>query len=142
MKTYIARKQDVEARKWYLADAKGKILGRLAVKVARILMGKNKPIYTPFVDCGDGVVVINAKNVVVTGRKLSQKKYTTYSGYPGGLKIKNMETMLKDKPEEVFRHAVKGMLPKNKLGDRMFSRLKVYIGAEQPHNSQSLLALE
>ena len=135
MKTTMVSKRDI-LRKYYLVDAEGMILGRLASKVALILSGKRKVDHTPHVDNGDFVVVINASKIAVTGLKLSQKLYTHYSGYPSGLKIKNLETVLKTKPTEVIRHAVRGMLPKNKLGSRMITRLKVYAGQEHPHVSQ------
>ena len=135
MKTTVLNKKDVK-RKYYLVDAKGKILGRLATKIALFLSGKNKKDHTPHVDNGDFVVVLNAAKIAVTGLKLQQKLYTNYSGYPGGLKTKNLETLLETKPTEVIRHAVKGMLPKNKLGSRMIVRLKVYAGSEHPHAAQ------
>jgi len=142
MKTYTTKESDISQKRWYLADAKGKVLGRLAGKIARTLTGKGKSIYTPHLDCGDGVIVINAKDIVVTGKKLLQKKYTSYSGYPGGLKVKTLETMLEERPTEVIRHAVKGMLPKNKLGRGMLSRLKVYPASEHPHEAQMPIPLE
>ena len=135
MKTTLLNKKDVK-RKYYLLDAEGKILGRLAGKIALLLSGKRKKDHTPSVDNGDFVVVINAASITVTGAKLKQKIYTRYSGYPSGLKIKNLETLLRTKPTEAVRHAVKGMLPKNKLGRRMISRLKLYKGPEHPHQAQ------
>ena len=137
----MAKSKEV-TRKWYLVDAEGKVLGRLATQIAMILRGKTKPTYTPHVDTGDQVIVINASEVAVTGRKLKQKLYRTYSGYPGGLKEKNLETMLKKKPEEVIIRAVKGMLPHNKLGRKMLRKLKVYKGASHPHQAQKLEVLE
>lgn len=137
----MAKQEDVR-RKWYLIDAKGKILGRLASRIAMILSGKTKAIYTPHVDTGDEVIVINAKDVAVTGKKLDDKLYRSYSGYPGGLKEKNLETMLERKPEEVIVKAVKGMLPHNKLGRKMLKRLKVYEGPTHPHQAQRPEALE
>ena len=141
MKTYMAKSKEV-IRKWYLVDAEGKVLGRLATRIAMILRGKTKAIYTPHVDTGDQVIVINASKVAVTGRKLKQKLYRTYSGYPGGLKEKNLETMLKKKPEEVIIRAVKGMLPHNKLGRKMLRKLKVYRGASHPHQAHRPEILE
>ncbi len=137
----MAKSKEV-TRKWYLVDAEGKVLGRLATRIAMILRGKTKAIYTPHVDTGDQVIVINASKVAVTGRKLKQKLYRTYSGYPGGLKEKNLETMLKKKPEEVIIRAVKGMLPHNKLGRKMLRKLKVYKGASHPHQAHRPEVLE
>lgn len=136
MATDFITKKDID-RKYYLIDAEGRVLGRLATQIALLLSGKRKTTYTPNVDNGDFVVVVNTSRVKVTGLKLQQKVYTSYSGYPGGLKTKNLETLLKTKPIEVIRHAVKGMLPKNKLGSRMITRLKVYAGPEHPHAAQS-----
>jgi len=135
MKTTLITEKDIK-RKYYLVDAEGAILGRLASKIALLLSGKRKVDCTLHVDNGDFVVVVNAGKVAVTGLKLSQKLYTHYSGYPSGLKTKNLETLLETKPTEAVRHAVKGMLPKNKLGSRMITRLKVYAGPEHPHASQ------
>lgn len=136
MKTAQANKRDVK-RKYYLVDAKGKILGRLATEVALLISGKRKVNYTPNVDGGDFVVVVNAAKVAVTGAKLEQKIYTHYTGYPSGLRVKNLKTLLKTKPTEVIRHAVKGMVPKNKLGSRMITRLKIYAGPGHPHQAQN-----
>jgi len=136
MSTIVLNKKDVK-RKYYLVDAEGKVLGRLATKIALLLSGKRKKDHTPHVDNGDFVVVVNAAKVAVTGLKAQQKLYTNYSGYPGGLKTKNLETLLETKPAEVIRRAVKGMLPKNKLGSRMIVRLKVYAGSEHPHVAQA-----
>jgi len=136
MKTMLVNERDVK-RKYYLADAEGRILGRLATQIALLLSGKRKRDHTPHVDNGDFVVVVNAAKVAVTGGKLEQKLYTRYSGYPGGLKIKNLETLLRTDPTEAVRHAVKGMLPKNKLGSRMIARLKIYKGPEHPHQAQA-----
>ncbi len=141
MKTYSAREEDIE-RQWYVVDAQGKTLGRLSSEIARILRGKHKPIYTPHVDCGDYVVVINAEKVWTTGRKLDQKIYYRHSGYPGGLKEITLREQLGRFPERVIEHAVKGMLPKNRLGRRMFKKLKVYAGAEHPHAAQQPQPLE
>ena len=135
MKTTIINKKDVK-RKYYLVDAEGRILGRLATKVASLLTGKLKRDYTPHVDNGDFVVVVNAGKVSVTGSKLEDKLYSYYSGYPSGLKTKSLATVLKTKPTEALRHAVKGMLPKNRLGSRMLTRLKLYAGPGHPHEAQ------
>ena len=134
-KTYIAKKGEVE-RKWYLIDAKDKTLGRLASKIAVILMGKHKPQYTPHVDCGDFVVVINADKVKLTGAKWEKKIYYWHSGYLGGLKSRTAKEMLERKPEFLIYHAVKGMLPKNNLARRMIKKLKVYAGENHPHQAQ------
>ena len=134
MKTYLAKDSEV-TRNWFVVDANDKILGRLATQVATVLRGKHKTSFTPHVDCGDGVVVINAKNIKVTGRKMEQKLYKFYSGYPGGLKEKNLDTMLRNKPTKVIRLAVKNMLPKNKIGRQMIKRLKVY--ADDKHEQQA-----
>ncbi len=141
MKTYSAREENIE-RQWYVVDAQGKTLGRLSSEIAKILRGKHKPIYTPHVDCGDYVVVINAEKVWTTGRKLDQKIYYRHSGYPGGLKKTTLREQLNKFPERVIEHAVKGMLPKNRLGRRMFKKLKVYAGAEHPHAAQQPQPLE
>ena len=141
MKSYIAKPAEVE-RKWYVVDAEGKTLGRLASQVATILRGKNKPIYTPHVDCGDNVIVINAEKIAVTGKKLTDKLYVTYSGFPGGKKEVMLKDMLANKPEEVIRHAVKGMLPDGKLGRQMFKKLHVYAGPDHKHEAQNPETLE
>ena len=141
MKSYIAKPAEVE-RKWYVVDAEGKTLGRLASQVATILRGKNKPIYTPHVDCGDNVIVINAEKIAVTGKKLTDKLYVTYSGFPGGKKEVMLKDMLANKPEEVIRHAVKGMLPDGKLGRQMFKKLHVYAGPDHKHEAQKPEVLE
>ncbi|MBL7156969.1 MAG: 50S ribosomal protein L13 [Candidatus Omnitrophica bacterium] len=135
MKTTHVKKADVK-HAWYLVDARDKILGRLATKIASLLKGKHKPEYSPHVDLGDGVVVINSEKIRVTGKKLQEKQYKRFSGYPGGLKLEPMEHLLKRRPHEVLRHAVSGMLPKNKLGRRMIKRLKVYAGGKHPHTAQ------
>jgi len=136
MKTSLTNKKDID-RKHYLIDAENQILGRLAVKAAILLSGKRKIDYTSNVDNGDFVVVVNAVKIAVTGDKPQAKTYTSFSGYPGGFKIKTLERVLKTRPTEVIRHAVKGMLPKNKLGSRMITRLKIYAGPEHPHTAQS-----
>ncbi len=141
MKTFMQRKEDVQ-REWYLVDATGKTLGRLASEIAKILMGKHKPTYTPHVDGGDFVVVVNAEKIHATGKKLNQKIYYRHTGYPGGLKQATLREMLEKKPEEVIRLAVRGMLPKNKLRDRRMKRLKVYAGPEHPHKAQNPKPLE
>jgi len=135
MKTISAKKETV-TRKWILIDAQGKVLGRVAALVAHILRGKHKPIYTPHVDTGDFVVVVNADKIVLTGKKLTDKIYYSYSGYPGGLKETPAGKLLAEKPEELFRMAVKGMLPKNSLGKAMLKKLKVYRGNSHPHEAQ------
>lgn len=135
MKTFSAKKEEI-TRAWHLIDAEGQVLGRLAVQVAVLLRGKNKPIFTPHVDTGDHVVVVNAEKVVLTGDKLRQKMYRRHSGYPGGLKEIAAGTLLREKPERVVTLAVTGMLPKNKLGKHMATKLRVYRGAEHPHEAQ------
>ena len=134
--SYIAKPADVK-RDWYVVDAEGKTLGRLATEIATILRGKNKPTFTPHVDGGDFVIVVNAEKVVLTGKKLTQKYYRYHKGYVGGLKEISYKEMMEKKPEEVVAHAVSGMLPKNKLRDRMMTRLRVYRGAEHPHAAQN-----
>lgn len=136
MKSYIAKPAEVE-RKWYVIDAEDKTLGKIASEVASILRGKKKPIYTPHVDTGDYVIVINAEKVRVTGKKEEQKIYKSHSGYPGGLKETTLRELRAKKPEEIIRHAVKGMMPKGKLGRQMFKKLKVYAGPEHPHAAQN-----
>lgn len=128
--------KDESKQKWYMVDAEGKVLGRLAVEVARILYGKHKPIFRKDLDTGDGVIVINAAKVKITGKKLEDKTYERFSGYPDGLKVETLETVLKKKPEYVIMHAVKGMLPKNKVGRHAFGKLKVYAGSEHQHTAQ------
>ena len=134
-KTYIPKKEEIK-RSWYLVDAKEKTLGRLAARVAGILRGKHKPNFTPHLDTGDGVIVINASKIRVTGRKLKQKIYRRYSGYPGGLKEIPLSNLLKKKPEVVFKLAVKRMLPKGSLGRIIFRKLRVYSNEQHPHISQ------
>jgi len=141
MKTFMLKKEDVQ-RDWYLVDATGKTLGRLASEIAKILMGKHKPTYTPHVDNGDFVVVVNAEKIHVTGKKLEKKIYYWHTGYPGGLKSATLKELLQKKPTEVIRLAVRGMLPKNKLRDRRMKRLKVYAGPEHPHKAQNPKPLE
>lgn len=141
MKTYVAKKKDIR-RKWYLIDAQDKVLGRLASQVASILRGKHKPIFTPNVDTGDGVIIVNAKKIKVTGKKMKEKLYRSYSGYPGGLKEKRLETLMEEKPTEAVRLAVKRMLPKGPLGRQMFRKLKVYADSEHAHSAQKPEVLE
>ena len=135
MKSYIAKPSDID-RKWYVIDAEGKTLGKLAVEAAMILRGKKKPTYTPHIDTGDYVIVINAEKVAVTGKKETDKVYKRHSGYPGGLKEATLGELREKKPEDIIYHAVKGMMPKGKLGRQMFKKLKVYAGPEHPHAAQ------
>ena len=139
--TKSMREQDVE-RSWYVVDAQGKTLGRLTSQIASILRGKHKPEYTPHVDCGDYVIVVNAEKIYVTGQKMSQKKYYRHSGYPGGLKEITLRDQLQKFPNRVIESAVRGMLPKNRLGRQMFKKLKVYTGATHPHEAQQPKVLE
>ncbi len=141
MKTYSARKEDV-ARDWYLVNADGKALGRLAAEIAKRLRGKHKPVYTPHIDTGDFIVVVNADKVALTGKKLTDKIYYHHTGYPGGLKSVTAGKMLEEKPEDLLLGAVKGMLPKNSLGRQMLKKLKVYRGDRHPHKAQMLKPLE
>jgi large subunit ribosomal protein L13 len=141
MKTYTAKPHEIE-QAWYLVDAEGKTLGRLATQIAGLLRGKGKPQYTPHVDTGDFVVVVNAERIHVTGNKLEQKLYYRHSGYPGGLRVRTLEEQLARRPEEVIRKAVKGMLPKNKLAARQIVKLKVYAGPDHPHEAQNPVAIE
>jgi large subunit ribosomal protein L13 len=136
MKSYMARPLEVE-RRWYVVDAEGQTLGRLATELARVLRGKNKPQYTPHVDTGDFVVVVNAERVVVTGRKAEQKLYRRHSGYPGGLKTTTYEQMMERQPTEILRKAVKGMMPKTRLARQQLRKLKIYAGPEHPHAAQN-----
>ena len=135
MKTFMPKAADI-TRKWYVVDAEGLALGRVASQVANILRGKNKPIYTPNVDTGDFVIVINCEKVILTGKKLDQKIYYKHSGYVGGLKETKYRKLLAEKPEEALRHAVVGMLPKGPLGRQMAKKLKIYAGAEHEHAAQ------
>ncbi len=141
MKTYVAKPADVE-RSWYIVDAEGQTLGRLASQVAAVLRGKHKTTFTPHVDCGDYVVVINAEKIHVTGQRLTQKKYYRHSGYPGGLSEISLADQLERFPTRPVEAAVKGMLPKNKLGRKMFKKLKVYAGSEHPHAAQQPVPME
>lgn len=135
MSTYMAKAEEVE-RRWYVLDATGRPLGRLAAEAARILRGKHKPTFTPHVDCGDHVIIVNAAKVTLTGNKLRDKYYYRHTGYPGGLKAVDYRTFLAQKPEEAVRKAVVGMLPHNRLGAKMAKKLKVYAGPEHPHEAQ------
>ena len=140
-KSFMAKENEVDKR-WYVVDAAGLVVGRLATELADRLRGKHKPIFTPHNDTGDFIVVVNCDKVRLTGRKLEQKLYTRYSGFIGGLKQTTAKTMLSSKPREVLMHAVKGMLPKNSLGRRQLKKLKVYAGAEHPHSAQKPERLE
>jgi len=140
-KTYSAKAEDIE-RTWYVVDAEGKTLGRLATEVARISRGKHKPIYTPHVDTGDYVIIVNADKVRVTGKRLDQKKYYRHSGYMGGLKETTLRTMLDKHPERVLQLAVKGMMPKNRLGRAVIKKLKVYATPDHPHAAQKPQPME
>lgn len=141
MKTFMASPATIE-RKWYVIDAQGQTLGRLSSEIAKILRGKNKPTYTPFLDTGDNVIVVNAEKVKVTGKKLEQKIYFSHSDYPGGMRETTLKEMLDKKPTEVITLAVKGMLPKGPLGRSMITKLHVYAGPEHPHAAQKPEALE
>lgn len=135
MSTQVAKSADIK-RDWFVIDLEGQVLGRAATEIARILRGKHKAIYTPSVDTGDFVIVLNADKVTLTGKKMADKMYYQHSLYPGGLRSINAEKLLDKKPEDLIRKAVKGMLPKNKLGRQMFKKLKVYAGADHPHTAQ------
>jgi large subunit ribosomal protein L13 len=135
MKTFVPKKNEIE-RKWWLIDADGKVLGRLATEISILLQGKRNPEFVKFMDSGDFVVVVNAEKVVITGKKLEQKKYYSHSGYPGGIREKTLKELLEKNPEDVLRKAVRGMIPKNKLGHAMYKKLKVYTGPNHPHEAQ------
>ncbi len=141
VKTYAVKAGEIQ-RDWYVVDAEGQTLGRLATQIARILRGKHKPIFSPHLDVGDYVIVVNAEKVRVTGQKMSQKMYYRYSGYPGGLKATPLAEVLARHPTRAIEHAVKGMLPRNRLGRAMFRKLKVYKGPEHPHQAQQPRKLE
>ena len=141
MKTYQAKKEEVD-HQWYLVNAEGKVLGRLATDLAKILRGKNKPAFTPHVDTGDFVIVVNTGKVVLTGKKMKDKIYYHHTGYPGGIKEISAEKLLAKKPTEMLRIAVKGMLPKNSLGRQMLQKLKIYAGPDHPHEAQKPVPLE
>lgn len=135
MKTYTAKPGDIQ-RQWYVVDAEGKTLGRLATEVATLLRGKHKPMYTPTIDCGDFVIVVNAEKVRVSGKKYESKTYTHHTGWPGGFRQTTFRKLIETKPERVIEHAIRGMLPHSKLGRAQYGKLKVYAGAEHPHASQ------
>jgi len=141
MKTMMAKESQIE-RKWYVVDAEGKVLGRLATEVASILKGKKKPIYTPHVDTGDYVVIINAEKIKVTGKKAAQKLYRHHTGFIGGLKEVSYKSMMEKHPDRILKHAIKGMLPKNTLGRQMLKKLKVYVGPEHKNQAQMPEVLE
>jgi len=141
MVSYMAKSEEVK-KDWWVIDASDQTLGRLASNIATILRGKNKPTYTPNVDTGDFVVVVNAEKIVVTGKKLTDKMYNSHSGYPGGLKTTSLEKLLKEKPARVIENAVWGMIPRNTLGRKQITKLKVYAGAEHPHQAQQPKALK
>jgi large subunit ribosomal protein L13 len=141
MKTVSAKKEEVQ-HEWYLVDATDKILGRLATQIANVLRGKNKPIFTPHVDTGDFIIVTNAEKVKLTGKKLENKRYYRHSGYPGGFRVRTAQEVLKKKPEDLIMLAVKGMLPKNRLGSKLLTKLKVYAGKAHPHEAQQPKVLE
>jgi large subunit ribosomal protein L13 len=134
-KTFVTKNEDIQ-REWYVVDASGRTLGRLATEIARVLRGKHKPTYSPSVDVGDFVVVVNAEKVYVTGRKLDRKIYYRHTGYPGGLKERTLREQLRRRPTRVIELAVRGMLPRNRLGRKMYRKLKVYAGASHPHAAQ------
>jgi large subunit ribosomal protein L13 len=141
VKTYSAKKSDIE-REWHLVDATDQTLGRMASQIATVLRGKHKPYFTPHVDCGDFVVVVNAEKVYVTGNRMEEKLYHRHSGYPGGMKVATLREMLAQKPEQVITEAVRRMLPKNTLGRQMLKKLKVYAGPDHPHGAQNPEPLE
>ena len=141
MRTYVATPKTIDS-KWHVIDAEGRVLGRIATAAARVLQGKHKPTYTPFIDTGDHVVVVNAAKVKLTGRKEDQKLYQRHSGYPGGLREDRAKVVRAVKPERMMEEAVRGMLPKSKLGDAMFRKLKVYSGDKHPHTAQSPTVFE
>ena len=141
MRTYFPKQGDIEPR-WFVIDAEGKVLGRISTEIARIISGKNKPTYTPFLDTGDHVIVINAEKVLLTGRKETDKFYRSHSLYPGGLKEKAARFVRAEKPEQMIEEAVWGMLPKNKIGRKMLKKLKVYRGTAHPHQAQKPEALD
>ncbi|MFQ5706868.1 MAG: 50S ribosomal protein L13 [bacterium] len=141
MKTFVAKPHEIE-RKWYVVNAEGQVLGRLASQIATILRGKHKPIFTPHVDTGDHVIIINAEKIRVTGRKSQNKTYFRYSGYPGGGRIDTFADLIKKHPERILEKAIWGMLPHNKLGRKMYKKLKVYSGNKHPHQAQNPEQLE
>lgn len=141
MKTFVLRQEDIQ-REWFLVDAEGQTLGRLASLIARVLRGKHKPTYTPYLDMGDFVIVINADKIQVTGRKMDQKMYYRHSGYMGGLKDRNLREQFERHPEDVIKLAVKGMLPRNRLSRQIIKKLKIYAGPEHPHQAQQPRVME
>ena len=141
MKTYVATPTDRE-RDWLVVDAAGQTLGRLATQIADMLRGKRKPVYTPHIDTGDFVIVVNAEKIAVTGNKLADKRYYRHSGYPGGLRSRTLQEMLDRRPEEVIRKAVRGMMPRNRLGRKQLTKLKVYAGPDHPHAAQQPKPME
>jgi len=141
MKTLVPKEDQIE-RRWFLVDAEGQVLGRMATKIARTLRGKDKPTFTPHLDTGDFIIVINAEKVRVTGAKEDQKTYFHYTGYPRGARFETLRRLRQRRPEEIVRRAVKGMLPKNRLGRALFSKLKVYAGPDHPHEAQKPAVLE
>jgi len=141
MKTLVPKADQIE-RRWFLVDAEDQVLGRMATKIARTLRGKDKPTFTPHLDTGDFIVVINAEKVRVTGAKEDQKTYFHYTGYPGGARFETLRRLRQRRPEEIVRRAVKGMLPKNRLGRALFKKLKVYAGPDHPHKAQNPAVLE
>ena len=141
MRTYFPKEGDIQAR-WFIIDAEGQILGRLSTEIARIITGKNKPTYTPFLDTGDHVIIVNAEKIVLTGRKEEDKLYRRHTGYPGGLKSRAARFIRAEKPESMIEEAVWGMLPKSRLGRKMLKKLKVYRGPEHPHQAQQPEKLE
>lgn len=141
-KTTPKKVKTIEAKKWFVVDAKGKVIGRLATKIATTLLGKNKVSYLPYLDKGDYVIVLNAGKIVSTGQKEEKKIYYRYSGYPGGLKQRTLKTLRVEKPEMIIKHAVSGMLPKNRLGKAIIKKLYIYTGSEHPHQAQKVQELE
>ena len=141
MKTFVLSEKEIR-RKTYLVDARGKILGRLSTRVATLLMGKHKPEYTPFLDCGDQVIVVNAREIQVTGKKKEKRIYTHYTGYPGGIRTKSLGTLLEEKPDQVIREAIRRMLPHNKLGRKMLKHLRVFAGPEHRQSAQKPIPYE
>ncbi|MDZ7331319.1 MAG: 50S ribosomal protein L13 [candidate division KSB1 bacterium] len=135
MKTYSPSERDIE-RRWFLVDAKNQVLGRLASQVARILRGKHKPMFAPHMDVGDHVIIINADKIRLTGKKVHLKRYRHYTGYPGGLRETSFESLMATRPERVLEHAIRGMLPKNRLGRKMFTKVRIYVGENHPHVAQ------
>ena len=137
MKTVVPKVVESD-KKWYLIDAQDEVLGRLASEIAFVLRGKHKPEFTPHLDMGDHVVVVNAEKIRLTGRKISQKKHKRYTGYPSGLRVQSVDTLMREHPERVLYHAIKGMLPKNRLGRKMIKKLRIYAGSEHPHQAQKV----